>query len=296
MKLWVSKNSEVPVRDQIVTQVTLGIASGDLAPGMRLPSTRELARRFGIHQNTVSAAYRELAEKRMVEFRKGSGVFISAARQNGDRSDLDQLFSNFLDTARSAGHSTEEIRVRLRKALEVRPASGFLLIESDMSLRDILLAEIRAATGDEVEGIAFEEFFKAPDLHRRRMTAMFDEEEKLRPLLSPGMSCVFLRANSVTTSLSGNKRPQLNELIAIVSQWEKFISLAKLYLLAAKVDHEMFISRLTTERNWRKGTDQAALIICDFLTANEFPNDERVRVFPLIAEASLEELRRSDPL
>ncbi len=61
MKIWLSKNSEVSVREQLVAQISLGIVSRDLRAGDRLPSTRELARRFEIHPNTVSAAYRELA-------------------------------------------------------------------------------------------------------------------------------------------------------------------------------------------------------------------------------------------
>jgi GntR family transcriptional regulator len=74
MRLWISKNSEVPIREQLVTQIVLGIASSDLRVAERLPSTRELARRYDIHANTVSAAYRELAKRGWVEFRKGSGV------------------------------------------------------------------------------------------------------------------------------------------------------------------------------------------------------------------------------
>jgi len=38
---------------------------------------------------------------------------------------------------------------------------------------------------------------------------------------------------------------------------------------------------------------KASLIICDSATAKEFPVDERVRVFRLIADASLDELRQS---
>ena len=77
MKLWISKNSEVPVHDQLTAQITLGIASKDLVPGERLPSTRELARRFRIHQNTVSTAYRKLTEQGLVTLRKGSGVYVA---------------------------------------------------------------------------------------------------------------------------------------------------------------------------------------------------------------------------
>ena len=61
MRLWISKSSEVPIREQLVTQIVLGIVSNDLKSSERLPSTRDVARRYHIHANTVSSAYRELA-------------------------------------------------------------------------------------------------------------------------------------------------------------------------------------------------------------------------------------------
>ncbi len=76
MRLWLSKSSDVPLREQLTTQIMLGIVSDDLRAGQRLPSTRELARRFRIHANTVSAAYRELAKQGWLEFRRGSGVYV----------------------------------------------------------------------------------------------------------------------------------------------------------------------------------------------------------------------------
>jgi DNA-binding transcriptional MocR family regulator len=69
MQLWFARGSEVSIREQLVTQVVLGILSDDLRPGQRLPSTRELARRFRLHANTVSAGYRQLQRERWVEFR-----------------------------------------------------------------------------------------------------------------------------------------------------------------------------------------------------------------------------------
>ncbi len=72
MRLWLSKNSDVPLREQLTTQIMLGIVSEDLRVGQRLPSTRELARRFRIHANTVSAAYRELAKQGWLALHKNS--------------------------------------------------------------------------------------------------------------------------------------------------------------------------------------------------------------------------------
>src|SRR5271155_3494391 len=76
MRFWFARNGGVPIREQLVTQVVLGILCDELIPGQRLPSTRGLARRFRLHPNTVSAAYRQLQRERWVEFRHGSGVYI----------------------------------------------------------------------------------------------------------------------------------------------------------------------------------------------------------------------------
>ena len=76
MRFWLARNSEVPIREQVVTQITLGILSGDLKPGERLPSLGELARRFKLHQNTISAAYRQLEREGWLELKSGSGVYV----------------------------------------------------------------------------------------------------------------------------------------------------------------------------------------------------------------------------
>src|ERR1700746_2649119 len=76
MRFWISHASEVPIREQLTTQIVLAILSEDLKPGTRLPSTRELARRFRIHANTVSAAYKDLEKAGWLELRQGSGVYI----------------------------------------------------------------------------------------------------------------------------------------------------------------------------------------------------------------------------
>jgi GntR family transcriptional regulator len=65
MQFWFARGSDVSIREQLVTQVVLGILSDDLAPGQRLPSTRELARRFHLHPNTISAGYRQLPALRV---------------------------------------------------------------------------------------------------------------------------------------------------------------------------------------------------------------------------------------
>jgi hypothetical protein len=126
-----------------------------------------------------------------------------------------------------------------------------------------------------------------------QLLALEDERPKVDPLLPSGRSCFFLRANSVSGSMLGEERPRESDLVAVVSGWPNFIAYAKLYLLAAKVEPEAIITRETSGKHWRKGLEQAGLIICDSLTASEFDRDRRLRVFPLVARASLLKLKET---
>src|SRR5919199_3946523 len=145
MRLWLSKNSDVPLREQLVRQIMLGVISDDLKPGQRLPSTRELAQRFRIHANTVSAAYRDLAERGWVEFRKGSGIYVRepADQQTaGEPLELDQIIATLFQIARNRGYRLTEIQARVRRFFDAQPPDHFLVIEPDAELRSILRAEI----------------------------------------------------------------------------------------------------------------------------------------------------------
>src|SRR5260370_20524447 len=150
MQLWFARGSEVTIREQLVTQVILGILSDDLAPGQRLPSTRELARRFRLHPNTVSAGYRQLERERWVEFRHGSGVYVRERKPELAHSSalvLDQLIAKLFRSARELGAPLTTVRSRLRQWLELQPPDHFLLIEPEEELRRIVTAEIgRAVT------------------------------------------------------------------------------------------------------------------------------------------------------
>lgn len=68
------------------------IASGRLAPGLRLPSSRELAARAGVSRNTAVAAYELLASEGWLESRGSAGSFVAelprAAVEVSDRASV----------------------------------------------------------------------------------------------------------------------------------------------------------------------------------------------------------------
>ena len=294
MKLWIAKNSEVSVREQILTQIRLGIASGDLLPGQKLPSTRELARRFSIHANTVSAAFQALSAEGLLTLKKGSGVFVSYPGGSNDLRDIDDRLMGFVSEASAAGITKDQIRSAMNRWLTKQSGSQILVIESDLRLREIILEELKVCTSDAaVSAVSYEEFISSTWANDEVIAALFDEKDKLMPHVPPGRKAVFLKVNSVPSSLTGSGKPSDNELIAVVSGWDQFIAYARVYLLAARIDPAALILRLTTEPEWIAGLDAASLIICDSFTSTRFQNDPRIRTFRLLKEESITELKNA---
>ncbi len=293
MKIWLSKNSEIPIREQIITQITLGITSGDLLVGEKLPSTQEIARRFQIHSNTVSNAYQNLAENGWIEFRKGSGFYVcDVSWKNADsEATLDSLISKFLKTAQLEGFSNKEIEKRLQKWFSNQSLKELIIIESDEDFREILIDEIRQATGIKVSGISFEDFQIKHENLNANFAAMSDKETKVQTVLPANKTCIFLKSRSVPASMDGETRPESTDLIAVVSGWEKFLFWAKTILIAANIESESLVIRSTKEENWKKGLKNTAMIICDSLTAKKIAHKEKLRPFYLISDESLKELK-----
>ena len=283
MKIWITKNSQVPVRDQIVSQIRVAIASGDLHPGDKLPSTRELARRFSVHANTVSAAYRELSVSGEVENRKGSGIYV---RENGlDR--LDVLLERLFRDAAKAGFSKDAVLERLPVASGRKLNRGFSLFEPNDDLAAILTSEIGVATG--IFPYRLTDLDVVPP--DSTLIAWFDEEAKIRQAFGT-FDCVFLNTNSVADSLAGRARPRNDELVAVASGWGDFLQLARLFLLAAGVDPDSICIFSTREANWTRNVRAMSMIICDSVTATQVEGEERVVVFPVISASSMDELKR----
>lgn len=295
MRIWLSKNSEVPVREQLATQIILGIVSDDLKPGQKLPSTRELARRFKIHSNTVSAAYRDLAARGWVEPRKGSGIYVCqhpSDNLSNARLDLDQLISIFLQAARERGYSLREIQTRIKRLLEAQPPDRFLVIEADEELREILVAEIKEATGFRVSGAGSEVCASPSMLAGAAPVALYGQEgERTRAALQPGINCLLLHSRSVPASMQGSEPPPPDALVSVVSRWPEFLRWSRTMLVAAGIDPTALSFRDARTRGWQRGLRSSAFVITDALTATQIPNGCDVRVFRIIADSSLDELR-----
>jgi GntR family transcriptional regulator len=291
MRLWISKSSEVPIREQLVTQIVLGIVSNDLKVAERLPSTRDLARRYDIHANTVSSAYRELARRGWVEFRKGSGVYVRA--RDGEPIDnglaLDQLIARFFRNLREDGYSLAEIQAGIQRSLSVQRPDHFVLLESDPELREILVAEVAAVTKVKVKGVGPNEVDGA--LTGAVPVVLYGHMAQFAEQIKPETDVLVLHSASVVERMRGQTRPPRDALVAIVSRWPEFLRWARTMLVAAGLDADALSFRDGRERNWEKGLRSAAFVITDSLMAPRIPAGCEIKLFRVLAESSLKEVQ-----
>ncbi|HEV2577453.1 MAG TPA: GntR family transcriptional regulator [Acidobacteriaceae bacterium] len=294
MRLLFSANSDVPLYRQLVMQVQLAILSGELRPGDRLPSTRELARRFAIHPNTVSAGYRELEGEGWTELRHGSGVYVCNRRApDSAEAQTDALIAEFFDRARELGISTSTLRRRMAEWVAAPEPDHWLLIDPDAELRRILLTELRAATDREVRECSVEDC--SPDVFMRSIACCRPSQESIvRAAVPAGIELVVLPITSANQWLLPWMPAPKGLLIAIASHWPEFLDKARTMLAAAGVPSDALIFCDARKLGWQRGIENASAILCDAYTAAaaNLPNGPRTIVFPLLAVNTREVLKQ----
>ncbi len=294
MRLWLSKNSAVPIQEQLVTQLILGIVSGDLKGGERLASSTEIARRFHVHANTVRGSYRELVERGWLDWRAGSGFYVrhlEAQPRLDPALDLDHLIATFLNVARGRGHSLEEIQSRIQRWFSRQRPDRIVVIEPEPELRKILVAEIASWAEVPVAGMSFDDASVAGRLPGGLAVALVDHAGDVLAKLPSEVPRVLLRSRSVTKSLAGEVRPNPDTLITIVSGWPLFLQWARTTLVAVGLDPNALELRDSRRKGWNRGLTARSFIVCDSLAARELPPGCKPRIFKLISDESAEELR-----
>ena len=72
-----SLQDNMPIYMQIMDNVRKSIASGELKPGMRVASVRELAGEFEVNPNTMQRALNELEREGLLISERTSGRFVT---------------------------------------------------------------------------------------------------------------------------------------------------------------------------------------------------------------------------
>jgi len=297
MQLWLARDASVTLREQLATQIVLGILAGDLPAGQRLPSTRELARRYRVHANTVSAAYRDLEQQGWLEFRHGSGVYVrsqQAERPLAPSLALDHMIASLFRSARELGIPLVDVRARLRQWVAMQPPDHFLLIEPDAELAAIVVAEMQQGVHFRVEHGGLAACRDRERLAGAIVIALPSKYDRVRRALPPGAEALRLQVRSVPASLASWLPAKPEYLVGVASRWPGFLQSARTMLIAAGFARESLVVRDGRTSGWRDGLAETAAVVCDALIAQSLPKKCRAIVFPLLAPACLEQLRRAE--
>lgn len=122
MEISIDQKSGVPLYRQIIESVKFAIARGELGPGDRLPTVRQLAVDLEVNPNTVIRAYREMEIQGVLDTQQGSGTFVTGQSPEVDALErqrmLDQILIELLARASDYGFSLEEVLNGLQQLKE----------------------------------------------------------------------------------------------------------------------------------------------------------------------------------
>jgi GntR family transcriptional regulator len=120
-RIHVTTGAGTPIYRQIVDQVRLAAATGELPPGQALPSVRGLAEELLVNFNTVAKAYGELVRDGVLESLQGKGFFVAEKRQIYSKAErlrrLRHAADAFIHEAVVLDFSAEEIRAAVDEKL-----------------------------------------------------------------------------------------------------------------------------------------------------------------------------------
>jgi DNA-binding transcriptional regulator YhcF (GntR family) len=289
MRFWITKNSELPVREQLVRQVLLGILSEDLPAGHKLPSVRAVARRHQIHSNTVSAAYHDLLEQGWLELKRGSGLYVRPLAPSSD-GQLDSLLTALLQAARRQNYEPEEVLKRLEHLVHPARYERILIAEPDPAMREILLAELSESLPVPVAA-----FDASPEdsshIGRALVVALPTRAAKIRRQLPRGVPCIALHIRSARLSIEGQSKPAPETVVAIVSRSAEIRLWSRAMLIAVGLEPDSLSEIDTTPEGWQQRVARGALVIADVIAARELPAELQPRIVRVVADSSIAELR-----
>jgi GntR family transcriptional regulator len=139
----VTRDSELPAYAQIEQRLATLITDGELAPGDRLPSERDLAARVGVSRLTARAALASLAQRGLVQRGIGRrGTFVAQPKMTYDLRE----FAGFTEMVRRHGL---EPGARVLAAEQIpAPEQVVAALELDAGQEAYRLVRLRFAGGE----------------------------------------------------------------------------------------------------------------------------------------------------
>ncbi|MBU8683170.1 GntR family transcriptional regulator [Bacillus haynesii] len=110
-----------PIYRQIAEQLFKKMIRGEIKPGEKLPSVRELAVQTQVNPNTIQRTYNEMERMGVVETRRGQGTFVVEHTEVIDdlkREMRSEVIGQFVQSMEELGLSKQDMLSELDRYLQ----------------------------------------------------------------------------------------------------------------------------------------------------------------------------------
>ena len=240
MKFQLDRSLPVPLAVQLRGQIEYGISCGELEPGSRLATIRELAEDLGVSPVTVAGVYRTLQQKELLLSKPGQGTFVTtelgALVDSEDKLySLNRIIDQLLKLARSKDIDSHQLThiIQARQAASEGTGIRLLFVGIFTEATKFYATQIQRELGsrDWVEAVTLLELAEANsslelnsfDLaltSRHYLT----EAEKLLPTTLPVGAVSFIPAEETRARLA-----QLEPMtrVGVVATYPEFLGVLK---------------------------------------------------------------------
>jgi DNA-binding transcriptional regulator YhcF (GntR family) len=294
MQIALSKNSEVPLRQQLAEQIVFLITTGQLRAGDALPSVRALARQSKVHHNTVSEAYQQLVSRGWLTRRRGTQLVVGtiSGALLAKPHTLDELINETVERAKEMGYTLQALRQKVLERLMAQPPDHFLVVEQEPGLREIIRQEVVDSVGLPVESCSLEDFASEPSLAIGAQVLaanhILGDLKMLVPQSRPTIGLVYSQAAEHVDLIRKLKSPSI---VAVVSVSEGLLRTAK-GLLAPAMGRKHTLNEVLVVRGATVRLETVDLAFCDTITVPMVRSRRKLH-YRLIANACLEHLALS---
>jgi DNA-binding transcriptional regulator YhcF (GntR family) len=290
MQIALSKNSDVPLRQQLAEQIVFLITTGELKTGQQLPSVRALARLVRVHHNTVSEAYQDLVRRKWVTRRQGRRLVVGPA--SGSRrspANLDELLNETIRRAKEMGYSLQTLRNHVRERLLAQPPDHILIVEDEAGLREIIRREVRQKLDWPVQGCSPGQFVNEPGLAvGAQVFAPEHTIEVLKPMVSSRRPSVSIIYSGAGEHLSLIRRLRNPSVVAVVSVSESLLKTAR-GLLAPAIERRHTFREFLAPRAGHIDLRGIDVAFCDSLAISFVSCRHKIH-YQLVATTCLDDL------
>ncbi len=105
-------NNDMPIYSQLVDKIKLSIVSGQLTPGEKLSTVRDLAAEAKVNPNTMQRAFQELEREGLVFSQRSSGRFVTEDMEvimEAKKAMARQYILGFMENMEKLGYTPQEI-------------------------------------------------------------------------------------------------------------------------------------------------------------------------------------------